>query len=135
MGKPFELDKTFVHLGLGATAELLADFSWEDEDLDRYVAAHVSDGDDGRLVLIGEERASWTSWERHPAGDEVVVALSGRITVIRELEGRADYVELGPGQAVVNPRGVWHTCDVLEPGRALYITPGRGTEHRPRAPG
>jgi hypothetical protein len=41
-------------------------------------------------------------------------------------------VELRAGLAVVNPRGAWHTVDVHEPGLALFITPGRGTEHRPR---
>jgi hypothetical protein len=41
-------------------------------------------------------------------------------------------VPLEAGQAVVNPRGVWHTVDVHEPGQALFVTPGRGTEHRPR---
>jgi hypothetical protein len=41
-------------------------------------------------------------------------------------------VELRPGEAVVNPRNVWHTATVHEPGDALFVTPGRGTEHRPR---
>ena len=40
---------------------------------------------------------------------------------------------LGPGPgASINPPGVWHTADVHEPGEALFITPGRGTEHEPR---
>jgi hypothetical protein len=39
---------------------------------------------------------------------------------------------LQPGEAMVNPRGVWHTADVHEPGKGLFVTPGRGTEHRPR---
>jgi hypothetical protein len=36
------------------------------------------------------------------------------------------------GQAAVNPPGVWHTADVHEPGRGLFITPGKGTEHKAR---
>jgi hypothetical protein len=32
---------------------------------------------------------------------------------------------------MINPPNVWHTARVHEPGRALFITPGRGTEHRP----
>jgi hypothetical protein len=48
------------------------------------------------------------------------------------LDGREQRAGMGSGQAITNPAGVWHTCDVHEPGRALYITPGRGTEHRPR---
>ena len=36
------------------------------------------------------------------------------------------------GERVLNPPGVWHTADVHEPGDALFITPGEGTEHKPR---
>jgi hypothetical protein len=41
-------------------------------------------------------------------------------------------VTLTPGMAVINPRNVWHTADVHEPSQLLFITPGRGTENRPR---
>jgi len=128
----FDLSRVYVHLGLGARAEPLPGFSWSEDYLRRYQAGHEADGDEGRLVMIGPEQATWTSWERHPAGDEVVVALSGRQTLIQEVDGEQYRIELRAGQAVINPRGVWHTADVHEPGSALFITPGRGTEHRPR---
>lgn len=128
----FDLSRVYVHLGLGARAEALPDFSWSQDYLGRYEAEHEADGDEGRLVMIGPAEATWTSWERHPAGDELVVALSGHQTLIQEVAGRQRRTELRPGQAVINPRGVWHTADVHEPGSALFITPGRGTEHRPR---
>ena len=70
-------------------------------------------------------------WERHP-GDQVVICLSGRMTVIRELDGEPEPVGLGPCEAMINPAGVWHTADVHEPVRFMTITPGQGTEHRPR---
>lgn len=132
MSTPFDLDRTYVHLGLGATATPLPDFRWEADYLDRYAADHAADGDEGRLVMIGDTSTTWTSWERHPAGEELVVLLSGRISVLQDLDGRQERAELQAGQAIVNPTGVWHTTDVHEPGRALYVTPGRGTEHRPR---
>lgn len=132
MSTPFDLDRTYVHLGLGARATPLPDFRWDDEYLRAYTEAHAADGAEGRLVMINDSRGTWSSWERHPAGDEVVVVLSGRVTIIQELDGGTRPAELGPGQAIINPAGVWHTCDVHEPGRALYITPGEGTEHRPR---
>lgn len=128
----FDLNHTYLHLGLGAIPEPLPDFRWDREYLERYTEEHAGDGDEGRLVMIGANEATWTSWERHPAGDEVVVLLSGRTTLIQDVDGREERVELRPGQAVINPRGVWHTADVHAPGQALYITPGRGTEHRPR---
>jgi uncharacterized cupin superfamily protein len=77
--------------------------------------------------------ATWDSWERHPGGEEVVVLLSGRVDLVQELGGAEHVVELRPGQAVINPTGVWHTARVHEPGMALFITPGRGTEAKPLA--
>lgn len=132
MTAPFDLDRTYVHLGLGATAEPLYDFEWDEEHLRQYTAAHEGDGDDARLVMIGDLASTWTIWERHPAGAEVVVVLSGRVSLVQEIDGEEQRADLHAGQAIINPAGVWHTCDVHEPGRALYITPGRGTEHRPR---
>ncbi len=84
------------------------------------------------MCLLPQE-ASWDSWERHPAGEELVVLISGRIDVVQELDGAEHVVELRPGQAMVNPVGVWHTARVHEPGLALFITPGEGTEGRPLA--
>jgi hypothetical protein len=33
---------------------------------------------------------------------------------------------------MINPAGVWHTADVEEPVKAIYITPCPGTQHRAR---
>jgi mannose-6-phosphate isomerase-like protein (cupin superfamily) len=128
----FDLATTHIHLGLGATAVPLPGFEWSAEYLAAYEARFASDGDEGRLVTMGPVIASWDSWERHPAGEEVVLLLSGRLDLIQRVDGGERRVALGPGQAVVNPPGVWHTADVYEPGEALFITPGRGTEHEPR---
>ena len=77
------------------------------------------------------QEATWDTWERHPAGDEVVVLLSGRVAAMQEVEGTRRVVELRAGEAMVNPRNVWHTTMVHEPGEALFITPCADTEHRP----
>jgi hypothetical protein len=82
--------------------------------------------------MVFEGSRSWDIWERHPAGDEVVICLSGRMTVIQDIDGRHEPVGLGPCEAMINPSGVWHTADVQEPVRFMTITPGMGTEHRPR---
>ena len=121
-----------IHLGAGSRAMPVEGFAWDPEVLAAYGAAVAGDGPEGRMVMIFDATGPWTSWERHPAGDEVVICLSGRMTVIREIDGRDDPVELGPGEAMINPRGVWHTADVQEPGRFMTITPGAGTEHRAR---
>jgi len=128
----FDLRSTSAHLGLGSRVVPLPDFQWSQEYLERYALDTESDGDEGRLVVIGADHGTWTSWERHPAGEELVVKLSGAATLLQEIDGSVRAVELSAGLAAVNPRGVWHTVDVHEPGESLFITPGRGTEHRPR---
>ena len=52
----FDLSQVYVHLGLGARAETLPDFTWSEEYLRRYEADHEADGDEGRLVMIGPDR-------------------------------------------------------------------------------
>lgn len=132
MDEPVDIATTPIHLGLGATATPIPDFAWTPEALAAYDRMAAPDGDEGRLVTLGPVDEDWTSWEAHPAGHEVVLCLDGRFRLIQEVDGRERSVEVGPGQYVVNPSGVWHTADVIEPGRALFITPGRGTTHRPR---
>jgi uncharacterized cupin superfamily protein len=127
----FDLSSVFIHLGLGATATPLPDFTWSPEYLADYQARFSGDGDEGRLVCVLPQDATWDSWERHPAGDEIVVLLSGRVDLVQDVDGAARVVELRPGQAVMNPAGVWHTARVHEPGLALFVTPGRGTEAKP----
>src|SRR5580658_5864055 len=121
MDLPFDLRSTPAHLGLGARVVPLPGFAWTAEYLERYGQETGADGDDGRLVVISPASNTWTSWERHPAGEELVVQLSGAVTLFQEIGGAVRTIELSRGLAVVNPRGVWHTVDVHEPGEALFI--------------
>ncbi len=82
------------------------------------------------LVSVHEFGEPWGSWERHPAGDEVVVLLSGRVTFRIRLDQDEARVELStPGAYVVIPCGQWHTAETQVPARLLFITPGEGTQH------
>lgn len=128
----FDLSKDFVHLGAEPVATVLADFQWTGEYLEAYERRFESDAERGRLVCITPQATTWTFWERHPAGDELVVLLGGHVDVIQEIDGEHVRTELRAGEALINPRGVWHTADVHEPGSGLFVTPGLGTEHRPR---
>ncbi len=121
-----------IHLGLGATAVVQPDFDGEMSWYQGYGERHRSDGAEGRLVAMHAFSSSWTSWECHPRGHEVVIVTAGRIVMIQEVDGAEVRTEVSAGQAVVNEPGVWHTTDVLEPGSAIFITAGEGTEHRPR---
>lgn len=86
----------------------------------------------GWLVAVFDMDKTWSSWEMHPDGDEIVHVEHGRIRMTLELDNRSDTVELGAGNTVVVPAGAWHTVEVIEPARALHVTFGRGTRHRPR---
>lgn len=127
-----DLETMPIHLGRGSRALPLAGFAWDPAVLEAYTEAVADDGVEGRLVVAFEASGRGDAWERHPAGDEVVICLTGRLTVIRNVDGVEDPVELGPGEAMINPRGVWHTVDAHGPTRFMTITPGVGTEHRPR---
>lgn len=129
-GRP--LHRFPVHLGLGATAVVQPEFSGL-EWYDAYVTRNSDDGAEGRLVALHSFDASWTSWEMHPAGDELVVCVAGEMTLIQQLpEGREQRVRLGAGDYAVNPPGAWHTADVEGTAAALFVTAGLGTQHRPR---
>jgi mannose-6-phosphate isomerase-like protein (cupin superfamily) len=87
---------------------------------------------EGRLVAAFVCKADWRHWEMHPHGEEVLVLLEGKLTMVFEEGGAERKVELDQGRACVVPRGVWHRVIVQEPGKLLGLTYGRGTEHRPR---
>jgi quercetin dioxygenase-like cupin family protein len=132
MAAAHDLHESFVHLGLGATAEpqpAFTGYEWYED----YIARTAADGAEGRLVSLYRFSQSWDSWEMHPAGAELVVCISGNIILIQELpSGSEARIALGPGQYAVNPAGVWHTADVEGEAQALFITAGLDTEHRLR---
>ncbi len=69
--------------------------------------------------------------EMHPDGDELLYLISGAVTVRLELADGDRLVELGAGDAVVVPKGVWHQIMLQEPGRLMHITPGPNGDARP----
>ena len=124
--QPFGLATTFVLLTDGGGASLLP----VDEDFwsQPMVAPETS-----RLVSLVRSEMHWPNWEMHPKGDEVISLVSGAMTLFVETARGVESIRLNPGQTVVVPTGAWHTADVHEPGDALYITLGAGTQQRPRS--
>ncbi len=94
-------------------------------------------GDVTRLVSSYTFTADWPTWERHPAGEEVVLLISGRAQL--ELQEGTEPVRCvtlaHAGEYVLVPPGVWHTARIEAPTMMLFITPGEGTENRPTGPG
>lgn len=97
-------------------------------DLDRDF-----DGFRGRWLMSQHSSDKpWSSWERHPAGDEIVYLLSGDVTVVLEVDGAEKEVRLSrAGSYAIVPRNTWHTARPHEKSEMLFITPGEGTENRP----
>lgn len=122
-----------IHLGLGATAEVEPRFTGDLAWYEGYAARHRGDGGEGRLVSMHSFDASWTAWEMHPTGAEVVLCTAGTLILSQQQsDGTVTTIRLGPGQYAINPPGVWHTADVEGTSTALFITAGQGTQHRPR---
>ncbi|HZF45274.1 MAG TPA: cupin domain-containing protein [Sphingomonadaceae bacterium] len=130
------LETNPIHLGMGASAIPQPEFPRDERAMQWYAdysQRHEGDGAEGRLVSLFRFTEDWTGWEMHPAGDEVVVCISGRMVLIQELdEGGFAHTVLEPGEYAVNPAGTWHTADIEGEVTGLFITAGQGTQHRPR---
>jgi mannose-6-phosphate isomerase-like protein (cupin superfamily) len=86
----------------------------------------------GTLVTVSAGEGSWTSWEMHPEGDEVLVLLEGRLRMIFEDAGGGDKsFTLKPGSTLVVPAGTWHRAEDQQGARTLFMTFGAGTRHKP----
>jgi len=120
-----------IHLGRHGSATSEPPFTGMDWYAD-YGARHAEDGAEGRLVSEYRFTENWATWERHPAGCEVVYCLAGTLILHQELAGGVATTVLRPGQYAINPPNMWHTADVEGEVRALFITAGMGTENRAR---
>jgi hypothetical protein len=65
--------------------------------------------------------------ERHLDGDELIVALTGPLTIVHldEAGKTVAAITLEEGQATLTPRGVWHRLVMTEPCRYLFFGGGR----------
>jgi len=84
------------------------------------------------LIAAHNFQESWDVWEKHPAGDELVVLLSGRAIFHLKMSTGRESVELAEaGAFTVVPKGIWHTAEIHEPTKLLFFTPGEGTLNSP----
>lgn len=88
--------------------------------------------DQGRLLSAFSFAQDWPSWERHPAGEELVMLLSGSaLLLLEDANSERELLLDRVGSYVLVPQGVWHTARTTQPTTLLFLTPGAGTEHRP----
>lgn len=64
-------------------------------------------------------------WEMHPAAEEAVCCLSGRLRIY--FRDQDEPVTLTTGQAVVVPRATWHRLELDEPSDLMSVTLRGGT--------
>jgi len=131
----FDLTDTYVFLQDGGRAPTIdvTETFWRDlvsATPTSPGAALVANGA-GWLTAVYRFERDTPTWEMHPAGDEVLVLLSGAIDVVLEVAGTNRLVELRERAACLVPRGTWHRQVVRTPGHELAITYGKGTQHRP----
>lgn len=88
----------------------------------------------GRLLGATAQTGDWPHWEMHPAGDEILILMSGAFALqIEREDGAVETIEMGAGSTCVVPKGCWHRGLARAPGQLVFITPGEGTQHRPVA--
>jgi mannose-6-phosphate isomerase-like protein (cupin superfamily) len=127
--KALDLERDAVHLP-GRSAVAIHGFSGE---YDRYLAAHCTAADPGRLVGIYESKEDWQAWEIHPAGEELVIVTKGRAEFLQDFDGTIKRIVVETNQAIINPPNVPHTANLIDgPFTAVYITPCPETRHVPR---
>jgi mannose-6-phosphate isomerase-like protein (cupin superfamily) len=86
----------------------------------------------GRLLGCTKQTSDWPHWEMHPAGDEILILISGAFDLqVERADGMVETIEMRAGKTCVVPKGLWHRGLAREPGNLVFITPGQGTQHRP----
>jgi len=122
-----ESQKTYVALAADGLATVLTEgpafWSLPEAEIEAY----------GKHWLISEFacESDWPSWETHPQADEFVYLLSGEADFLIEHEDTVQTISMKSGEAVLVPKGRWHTAKVFAPSRMLFVTRGEGTQHRP----
>lgn len=123
---PFDPSETYVHLTPDGSAELVSGgerfWSMPQPEVDRFGG--------GWLITEFACSADWSNWEMHPEAEEFVYLLTGAAVLLLEQAAGLEEVPLQGRSAVVVPKGVWHTAKVSRPSRMLFVTMGRGTQHR-----
>ena len=120
---------TYLHFRDDGRADAVhvSESFWEE-----VAAGKLPQLDQGRLMSAFTFSRPWSMWERHPAGEELVMLLAGSATIVLDESGQELAVQLSsPGSYVLVPRNVWHTTKTSVPTTMLFLTPGAGTEHRP----
>lgn len=70
-----------------------------------------------------------TAWERHASGDEIVLVLDGRTTLIVLIDDEEIAYDLSPMEFLIVPQDKWHRFETPEGVKVMSITP-QPTDHQ-----
>ncbi|MGA8260513.1 MAG: cupin domain-containing protein [Arenicellales bacterium] len=70
-----------------------------------------------------------SEWERHPQGDEIVMALEGSTTLILRRNGVDERLALSAQELAVVPENTWHRFEGSTKLKVLAVTP-QPSDHR-----
>ena len=74
----------------------------------------------------------YPTWEMHPEGDELLVSISGSLSVEYREDNEVRTVPLPTLSAFVVKAGLWHRLFVAAPSVLMSITPRHNTVHDER---
>jgi len=84
------------------------------------------------LISAFSFNSNWDVWEMHPAGEEVVMLLSGTCELLLRINDMDKQIVLNKlGDYAVVPKDTWHTARTNTDTQLLFITPGEGTVNQP----
>jgi mannose-6-phosphate isomerase-like protein (cupin superfamily) len=128
-GTSFDPFASLVRLGHAGPARIVS------RKARRWPRLTFRDGDRivGALRGRGPADVHADHWEMHPAGDELLVMLSGEVDLFMQQRPRDRRIRLREGRAFIVPRGLWHRFVVCKPFEMLFCTPARGSRHKPVA--
>ena len=98
---------------------------------DEGAFAKLADYRDGGVFIV--HYAGRSEWERHRAGDEVVMVVEGSTTMFMLIDGEEVSSTLGAGELVVVPRAVWHRFETPDGVKVISVTP-QPTDHQTDRP-
>ena len=124
---PLNIEQDFVVLDprKNATIETC------DEALYQRLANNYEAFTGHELISCHHFESAWDTWEIHPAGDEIVILMSGSITFALKLDDQEQQMVLAnAGDYLIIPKNTWHTARNADHAKVLFITPGEGTQNQ-----
>ncbi len=97
-----------------------------DEEM-RNSVSKLSDYRDGAIFIM--HYSGNTEWERHPVGDEIVLVVEGKTTLVMLEDDRETSNELREGDFFVVPKNIWHRFETPTNMKVWSVTP-QPTDHR-----